>query len=255
MVPFEKRTLRYFLILITGVIVGNVVGHLSAYRQEQEKLKDVIAQEKEKTYEVQKELDELKKESEKIELPWYLTLVNYDHPMEEGYVPELTEIERDHNVDARIADALKEMLSAAEEEGLNIIVCSAYRSVLRQEQVFNSSMEERRRQGMTLLEAYKETAKSVATPGASEHGLGLAVDLMSSECDELDERQAQTREAQWLADHCHEYGFILRYPPEKIDITGIIYEPWHYRYVGKEDAKQIMEQNLTLEEYLQQMYH
>ena len=105
-------------------------------------------------------------------------------------------------------------------------------------------------QGYTPLEAYEETAKSVAIPGTSEHATGLALDITSAEFPELDDRQAETAESQWLADNCWKYGFILRYPPEKSEITKIVYEPWHYRYVGKEAAKEITEQGVTLEEYL-----
>ena len=103
---------------------------------------------------------------------------------------------------------------------------------------------------MDYWEAYEETTLNVALPGTSEHALGLALDLISNEYTELDERQEETPEAKWLAQNCHKYGFILRYPPEKTNITGIIYEPWHYRYVGEEHAAKIMEKGITLEEYL-----
>ena len=142
------------------------------------------------------------------------------------------------------------MLEAAEKEGLNIIFCSAYRSVKRQEQVFNESMRDRVNQGMGYWEAYQETSQSVAIPGTSEHGLGLAVDLISNQYTELDEKQAKTKEAKWLKENCHKYGFILRYPPEKTYETGIIFEPWHYRYVGVEHATEIMRRGITLETYL-----
>ena len=95
---------------------------------------------------------------------------------------------------------------------------------------------------------------SVALPGTSEHGLGLALDLISNQYSELDEKQAETKEAKWLEENCYKYGFILRYPPEKTAETGIIYEPWHYRYVGQEAAKEIMESGVTLEEYLEESY-
>ena len=90
----------------------------------------------------------------------------------------------------------------------------------------------------------------MAIPGTSEHGLGLAVDLISNQYTELDDEQANTAEAKWLKENCHRFGFILRYPPEKTEETGIIFEPWHYRYVGVEDATKIMEQGVTLETYL-----
>lgn len=137
---------------------------------------------------------------------------------------------------------------------MNIIICSAYRSVEKQEQVFNSSVQDRLNTGMNYWEAYSDTAMSVALPGTSEHGLGLALDLISNQYSELDEKQAETKEAKWLEENCYKYGFILRYPPEKTAETGIIYEPWHYRYVGQEAAKEIMESGVTLEEYLEESY-
>ena len=191
---------------------------------------------------------------EKEELPWNMVLVNSEHPMEEGYVPQLMELEEGLSVDARILDAAKEMLADAKKAGLHIDICSAYRSVERQEQVFGDSMKERVRDGMSYWDAFNETSRNVALPGTSEHALGLALDLISNQYTELDERQEGTAEAKWLKENCHKYGFILRYPPEKTNITGIIYEPWHYRYVGVEDATKIMQLGVTLEEYLQDYY-
>lgn len=180
---------------------------------------------------------------------WKLTLVNHSYPLDTGYTPELVEIEKDKYVDKRIVEDLQQMLSDARSEGLSPFICSAYRDYEYQRTVFNDTMVTWIAQGYTPLEAYEETAKSVAIPGTSEHATGLALDITSAEFAELDDRQAETPEAQWLAANCWKYGFILRYPPEKSDITGIIYEPWHYRYVGKEAAKEITEQGVTLEEY------
>ena len=99
-------------------------------------------------------------------------------------------------------------------------------------------------------EAEELAADEVARPGTSEHQLGLAVDIISNAHPDLDEGWAETEEAVWLKEHCAEYGFILRYPPDKSDITGIVWEPWHFRYVGEEAAVYIMENDLCLEEYL-----
>lgn len=180
---------------------------------------------------------------------WKLTLVNHSYPLDTEYTPELVEIEKGKYVDKRIVEDLQQMLSDARSEGLSPFICSAYRDYEYQRTVFNDTMVTWIAQGYTPLEAYEETAKSVAIPGTSEHATGLALDITSAEFAELDDRQAETPEAQWLAANCWKYGFILRYPPEKSDITGIIYEPWHYRYVGKEAAKEITEQGVTLEEY------
>ena len=146
------------------------------------------------------------------------------------------------------------MLRDAEKAVMNIIVCSAYRSVKRQEQVFNESVKDRLNQGMNYWDAFQDTRMSVAEPGTSEHAMGLALDLISNQYAELDQKQEKTKEAKWLAENCSKYGFILRYPPSKTNITGIIYEPWHYRYVGVEDATKIMDLGITLEEYLAQYY-
>ena len=177
--------------------------------------------------------------------------MNEGHPLDTAYVPaEMTEIESERSVDSRIADELKQMLSDAKDAGLSMYVASAYRSYEKQREVFNNTMQDWISQGYSPLNAYDETKKSVAVPGTSEHATGLAVDIISSEYEELDDRQGDTEEQKWLMEHCWEYGFILRYPPEKSDVTKIVYEPWHYRYVGKEAAKEITEQNITLEEYV-----
>lgn len=181
---------------------------------------------------------------------WKLTLVNGSYPLTTDYRPELVEIEQGMMVDKRIEEDLQQMLSDIREAGLNPYICSAYRDYEYQRTVFNETMVTWIGQGYTPLDAYDETAKSVAIPGTSEHATGLALDITSAEFAELDDRQAETAEAKWLAENCWKYGFILRYPLDKSDITGIVYEPWHYRYVGKDAAKEITEQGVTLEEYL-----
>ncbi len=182
---------------------------------------------------------------------WELVLVNETHPLDTSYVPaDLYEVESERSVDARIREPLDRMLMDAEAAGLKMYVASAYRSYDQQRTVFNATMQDWINQGYTPLEAYDETKKSVAVPGTSEHATGLAVDIIAAEYEALDDRQGETAEQQWLMEHCWEYGFILRYPQEKADVTGIIFEPWHYRYVGETAAKEIHMQNITLEEYL-----
>ena len=257
----QKRLAIYAMIgLLIGSILGNSAGRAKEEKRSEEKVSQAVAkvqaEDEKKIKEVEKQLYDLKEElnEEGAELPWNMVLVNGEHPMEEGYVPELMELEEGLSVDARIIDAAREMLADAKEAGLHIDICSAYRSVERQEQVFGESMKERVKDGMSYWDAFNETSLNVAIPGTSEHALGLALDLISNQYTELDERQETTAEAKWLKENCHKYGFILRYPPEKTNITGIIYEPWHYRYVGVEDATKIMELGITLEEYLQDYY-
>ena len=257
----HKRLVIYtIIVLLIGGMFGSGIGRSKEEKRSEKKVAQAVAkvQEKDdkKLKEVEKQLYDLKEQvnGEEVKLPWNMVLVNGDHPMEEGYVPQLKELEEGLSLDSRIIDAAKEMLADAKKAGLHIDICSAYRSVERQEQVFGDSMKERVKDGMSYWDAFNETALNVAIPGTSEHALGLALDLISNQYTELDERQETTAEAKWLKENCHKYGFILRYPPEKTNITGIIYEPWHYRYVGVEDATEIMKLGITLEEYLQDYY-
>ena len=172
---------------------------------------------------------------------WMLTLVNKWNPMESGYKPAVAEIENNYYFDARAVGYLQEMLAAGRREGLDFWVCSAYRTIEKQTDLFEDKV--RRVTAETGL-------TGVAFPGTSEHNLGLAVDIVARDYQILDEKQARTEEARWLKENCWKYGFILRYPTDKTEETGIIFEPWHYRYVGEKAAKEIMEQGICLEEYL-----
>ncbi len=245
------------LSLVGGCFLGGNIVRKIERKKAEERLAEVSAEieaaGKDKVDELQGQLNEVMN-PDTIEIPWYLTLVNGDHPMQQDYDLKLKELKPNYSVDERIADAAEQMLADAKAAGMKIVICSAYRSVERQKQVFNDSVKDRLNQGMTYWEAFADTRLSVAEPGTSEHAMGLALDLISNQYTELDERQETTKEAKWLAENCHKYGFILRYPPSKTDITGIIYEPWHYRYVGVEDATKIMELGITLEEYLEEYY-
>lgn len=181
---------------------------------------------------------------------WALVLISESNPLDTEYRPELAEVVEGKFVDARIMPELSQMLEDAVGDGMQMYVLSAYRDYESQWEVFNTTMVDWINQGKSPLEAYEETKKSVAVPGTSEHASGLALDIVSTKYGELDDKQAETEEAKWLAENCWKYGFILRYPPEKSSVTGIVFEPWHYRYVGKEAAKDIKEKDLTLEEYL-----
>ncbi len=257
--PYEVR--RILIISLAVFLAGNFVGNKMGHWSERKQSKKELAAVQKEVEQLKKEKDELvlavnqEEEKTEVELPWNMVLVNWQNEMQEGYEPELAELQKNYYVDERILDAAKQMLADAQKEGLHVILCSAYRSVERQESLFNESMKEKIKDGMSYVEAYQETAKSIAVPGTSEHALGLALDLISNQYDELDEGQEDTKEAKWLAENCYKYGFILRYPPEKTAITGIIYEPWHYRYVGVEDATKITELGITLEEYLGEYYN
>ena len=183
---------------------------------------------------------------------WSLLLANTQNPLPDGYEPpQLTTIDAaGRQVDSRIADALQQMIAAAQEDGAHLVVTSAYRSYERQEELFVSMIREYLAMGYSNAEAYAATKRLRNVPGTSEHQTGLTVDIISQSYWQLDEGYAETYEARWLKEHAAEYGFILRYPKDKTAITGTSFEPWHYRYVGVEDAQKIMAQGLCLEEYL-----
>lgn len=181
---------------------------------------------------------------------WQLRLVSAAHPLPEDFeVPELTKLKGGHAIDSRVYPALQQMMDDCRAAGLNPVICSSYRTHDKQEELFRKKVNTLRKQGYSQEEAETEAARWVARPGTSEHETGLAVDIVDKSYQLLDEKQEQTPVQQWLMAHCAEYGFILRYPVEKSDLTGIGYEPWHYRYVGVEAAKAITEQGLCLEEY------
>ena len=186
---------------------------------------------------------------------WELRLVNASHPLPDGFNVETRAISGYENrrFDARAADALEAMLDGAEQAGYQLYLVSAYRSVERQTALFNRKVQAYCSEGMPQEEAEKQAARWVARPGTSEHNLGLAADLVSanwySAHNDLTEEFEQTPHFAWLQAHCAEYGFILRYPKGKEIVTGVSYEPWHYRYVGKEAAAAIMAAGQTLEEY------
>ena len=150
-------------------------------------------------------------------------------------------------------ESLRALLQAGREAGLDLVVTSGWRSGAYQEQLFEDKVGRVMAEtGLGRAEAEELAAAEVARPGTSEHQLGLAVDIISNAHPELDESWAQTEEAEWLKENCADYGFILRYPPDKSGITGIVWEPWHFRYVGEEAAQYIMENGLCLEEYLEE---
>ena len=153
-------------------------------------------------------------------------------------------------VDQRCYPDLQDMMDACRAAGNDPLICSSYRTWEKQEQLFQNKVDRPTAQGLSPEEARTEAAKSVAVPGTSEHQLGLAVDIVAADNQNLDQSQETTAVQRWLMEHCWEYGFILRYPEGKSDVTGIIYEPWHYRYVGKEAAKEIYDRGICLEEYL-----
>ena len=139
------------------------------------------------------------------------------------------------------------MQAAAADDGVSLWAISAYRTLERQTELYEEKVAEYQALGYDEEQAKEEAGKWVAVPGTSEHCLGYAMDLCS-----LEDNFEDSAQFQWLQEHCADYGFILRYPKDKVEITKISYEPWHYRYVGSNHAKIIMSQGICLEEYLEQ---
>ncbi len=182
-----------------------------------------------------------------------LLLVNPWHSVPEDYAVELVDLKNGQAVDARCYDALQKMMDDCRSAGLSPVICSSYRTLEKQQALYDGQVDKLLAQGYSRQDAEAEAAAVVAVPGISEHHLGLAVDIVDLENQNLDESQEDTPVQQWMLEHCWEYGFILRYPGEKSDKTGIVYEPWHYRYVGKEAAEAIHRQGICLEEYLERL--
>jgi len=168
----------------------------------------------------------------------HVWLVNPWNYVPEDYTVKLVWVEG-YRIAAQCADALKEMMADCRAAGIHCGMSSAYRTHEYQTSLWSEQVERYVARGYSRAYAEDLTSKSIAIPGTSEHQLGLAVDLT---------REDNTYE--WLMAHSWEYGFIMRYLYGETDWTGIYYEPWHYRYVGKELAKELYELGICLEEYM-----
>lgn len=234
-----KKRIMIALILIAGY------GQGLNYVMEQ---KSVESQENVKNDVIKTDVTEVEKD--KIINDELLTLVNYKNKVPDNWQVNLVPLNDRQSIDQRAYQALQEMLDNAKKEGMNIIVCSSYRTYDKQKQLFVNKVSEYLKKGYSYNEAQDAASMWVAKPNTSEHQLGLAVDLVSRDNQRLDKSQEKTEEQRWLMENCQRYGFILRYPSDKSNLTGVNYEPWHYRYVGKEHAKKITRQGICLEEYL-----
>lgn len=182
---------------------------------------------------------------------WRLILANKNSPLPEGYAPELVTLaDSSLQMQTEAAAAFDEMRQAANATGLHLMACSTYRSVERQTELYDAEVQKWIGKGYAETDAREKAATVVMVPGCSEHNTGLAVDVGSVTNQRVEEDFEDEPEFDWLQEHAAEYGFILRYPSDKQAITGVSYEPWHYRYVGVENAKAIKESGLCLEEYL-----
>ena len=176
---------------------------------------------------------------------WNLILVNRENYIPADYEVQLTELSNGKKVDSRIYPELQEMFNAARAQGYGLFVREGYRTQEEQQQLMDEKIEAYENEGKSKPEAKKLAEQWVAIPGTSEHQLGIAVDINADTT-----KSSSDDVYSWLAENAHKYGFIKRYPSDKTDITGVINEPWHYRYVGKEAALEIYSQGMCLEEYI-----
>jgi len=187
-----------------------------------------------------------------------ILVVNPWNAVPEGYNPDLVSVsssisKEGTKVSAICRDALVQMVTDCNKECPEVYILSSYRSYDYQAGLFENRIKRFQDQGYSREEAEKLAAAVVARPGTSEHHTGLAVDIIDTREWSLEETQEDLPGQKWLMENCWKYGFILRYPKGTTDVTGIIYEPWHYRYVGKELAKELHDSGLTLEAYLNEL--
>ncbi len=176
---------------------------------------------------------------------WKLILVNSENSLPRNYDIELTKLSNGTCVDERIYPSLQKMFDDARSEGVNPFVREGFRTRDDQEEIMKNRISKYISEGCSKKEAKNKAREEVAEPGTSEHELGLAVDINAKDGSSPEQVYS------WLSKNAYKYGFIQRYPSGKEDITGIEYEPWHYRYVGKQAAKEIHNKQITLEEYLE----
>lgn len=183
----------------------------------------------------------------------FLLLVNASNPLQDGYTFEHHTLNCGEDIDERCYQDFLNMSNAVNAEGMYYGVISAYRSREQQQEIITSSVQAYMAQGMTEEDAYTKTYESILPVGYSEHETGLALDLVPQGVSILSQDIVNDPIMQWFTANSYKYGFILRYPADKVDVTGISYEPWHFRYVGIEAAAFLHNNNLTLEEFYQLM--
>ncbi len=230
----------FALVLAISCVAAMIIHKVASNRELREAVRMAEEAKKQQEEEAAREEARLAKIVEEKK-QWYLLLVNEWNAMPDDFDIETVEVESGYVIDSRVRDALAEMLADCREAGFSPRIVSTFRT----------------RETQQYLYDHTANKSDTAVPGHSEHECGLAADVIDADSlgwsDPLIDEQEDMPAQKWLMEHCQDYGFILRYPKDKEEITGIIYEPWHYRYVGKEHAKIIMENGLCLEEYLRDM--
>lgn len=231
------------IVLYNGVLKENAPGDGPEVRAQQELETDISAVPEEAPGGASAETSNEGSED------WKLILVNRWHPLPDDYEVTVTNLRNGQAVDSRIYPDLQEMFDDMRAEGLMPEISSSYRTTEEQQALMDEKIDDYQAEGNDRETAVALAEKWVAIPGTSEHELGMAVDITSEDSSVQDASVIW----QWLNENSWKYGFIQRYPEDKTDITGIIYESWHYRYVGQEAAQDIYEQGICLEEYLDEV--
>ncbi|MBQ9993172.1 MAG: M15 family metallopeptidase [Clostridia bacterium] len=251
-IEFERRKeiIKFALlcVLIVAVIVCSISMCVSERRAQSDAPVKVVSQ---------TDAAEIKAEQRESlrSVTTYPRLVNSDNLLGADFVPpnltRLYGIPEGTSVmmEFDAATAFTELYNAIMADGMCIIPLSGYRTYAEQVGIFNWNLELRVQQGMTVEEAQIATAQYVALPGSSEHQYGRSIDVTIDGT--TDHAFNYTKQGKWLIAHAHEYGFVIRYPSDKVSITGIAYEPWHLRYVGIDHARFMHENELCLEEYIE----
>lgn len=246
----RKKWVRYQICVVMAVIVamsfvsGKIFRDLEA---KENRVKDIICDTRMSDDNVGISGQDLKVSAVR---DWKTQLVNRWNPMEKAYSGTLIPLAGGQAIDERCYPNLQQMMDDCRAAGYRPVITSSYRTQKKQEELYGKQVQMLMGQGLSEREAVEKAGRVVAVPGTSEHQIGLAVDVVSEGNLNLDESQEKTGTQRWLMENSWKYGFILRYPSEKSDITGIVYEPWHYRYVGEKAAKEIYERKICLEEYL-----
>ncbi len=188
---------------------------------------------------------------QRVDNLWAYYLINSENPLDTDFTVGLDYVQGSFMLDERCAGYARQMIDDAAADGITLTVVSAYRSVRKQQENLDSYTERLRNAGYKSSEARKLAEREIALPYTSEHNAGLALDILTPDWwethDDVTDDFENTEQFRWLSENAHKYGFIMRYPKEYEDVTGIIYEPWHYRFVGVYYAGKIRESGLPLE--------
>ena len=178
---------------------------------------------------------------------WPVAIIGINYPLPDGYTPKLASAVTSSGIelDFRICQYYQQMYDAAKQAGCILTPYSGYHSYSLQESTYNRKVSFYTGQGLSKEDAEAQANKKILPAGCSEHNAGMAIDIVSASSD-----FENTKEYQWLVDNAQNYGFVLRYPADKEAITGVDFQPWHWRFVGVENAKKMKQSNQCLEEFL-----